>query len=270
MQKAANDISQGNLTSRVVVRGDDELAAMARDINNMAESLAKLDSSRRRWLAEISHELRTPLSVLVGELDALKDDVRPLNMGAIQSLSDEAERMARIVNDLHVLAISDLPGTFCKFAPCDAAVIIKRAHARFSMSFEAADIELNVDDEISALPVVWDEPRISQILANILTNSLRYTNGPGRVMITLGTTGNDVLIQVNDSAPSVCEGQFDRLFEPLYRAESARDHVNGGSGLGLAVSEAIVKAHKGKISIAKSALGGLCLNVILPRDPGQA
>lgn len=271
MQKAANEIAQGNLTARVAVRGDDELSAMGRDINSMAESLTNLDSSRRRWLAEISHELRTPLSVLIGELDALKDEVRPLNMGAVQSLSDEAERMGRIVNDLHALAMSDLSGTFCKFTPCDAITIITRAHARFTSSFEAAAIALNVaDSRMSALPVVWDEPRVGQILANILTNSLRYTNAPGRTVITLGAIGTDVLIQIDDSAPAVLDEHVDRLFEPLYRAEAARDRATGGSGLGLAVSEAIVKAHNGNISISKSDLGGLCVKVILPRNPSQA
>jgi two-component system, OmpR family, sensor histidine kinase BaeS len=271
MQKAANNIATGDFTARVSVRGNDELSAMGRDINSMAESLSTLDSSRRRWLAEISHELRTPLTVLVGELDALKDGLRPLNMTAVQSLSDEARRMGRIVDDLHSLAVSDLSGTFCRFTPCDAVDIVKRAYSRFAPGFEAAGIELRIKhDGISSMPVIWDQPRIGQMLANLLTNSLRYTNAPGQTVVALSAPGDEVGIQIDDSAPSVSEEHLNRLFEPLFRAEAARDRASGGSGLGLAVSEAILKAHGGSIAIAKSDLGGLSVKIILPREPGKA
>ena len=265
MQKTANEIAQGDLTARVAVSGDDELSAMSRDINSMAENLAVLDNNRRRWLAEISHELRTPLSVLVGELDALKDRVRPLNMGAVRSLSDEAQRLGRIVNDLHSLAMADFPGTSCQFVPCDAIVIVDRLYSRFELSYKDANIDLALEHNgLSSVPVVCDQPRIDQMLANLMTNSLRYTNAPGHARITLSANDHDVCIQIQDSAPSVTDEHLARLFEPLYRVEESRDRASGGSGLGLAVSQTIARAHGGRISVSKSALGGLLVEIILP------
>jgi two-component system, OmpR family, sensor histidine kinase BaeS len=270
MQKAANEIAQGDLTARVAVTGRDELSAMGRDINSMAESLSQLDSSRRRWLAEISHELRTPLSVLVGELDALRDGIRPLTMGAVQSLSDEAQRLGRIVNDLHFLAMADLSGTSCQVMRTDAVSILNRMQTRFEQAFVDAKIVLGIDcGGLSNLPVIWDQPRIGQVLANLLTNSLRYTNAPGRARISLAATERDVSIQIDDSAPSVDDKHLDRLFDPLYRVDESRSRASGGSGLGLAVSDAIVKSHGGRMTASRSDLGGLSITIILPRDASK-
>lgn len=93
MQRATTAIAAGDPSSRVKISGTDEISAMGENINSMALNLQQLDAARRRWLAEISHELRTPLSVLVGELDALKQNVRPLSMPAIDSLREEAQRI---------------------------------------------------------------------------------------------------------------------------------------------------------------------------------
>ena len=267
LRHTANEIAQGNLTARVAVRGDDELSAMGLHINSMAESLSNLDNSRRRWLAEISHELRTPLTVLVGELDALKDGVRPVNVVAINSLSDEAQRLRRIVDDLHQLAVADMQGTLCEFETCDAVEIICRLSNRFESKFRSAGLDLAVNyQEQSEMHVVWDSERIGQLLANILTNSLRYTTAPGKTSISLTSTPTEVSIQIDDSAPTVSSENLGRLFQPLFRAEQSRDRASGGSGLGLSVSEAIVNSHRGSISVAKSELGGLCVTVILPQD----
>lgn len=270
MQKTAKDIAQGDLTARISVKGRDELSAMGRDINSMAESLSQLDSSRRRWLAEISHELRTPLSVLVGELDALKDGIRPLTVIAVQSLSDEALRLARIVDDLHFLAMSDLPGTLCQVVTADAVSIIDGIQARFERAFDESNIALSVDrGGLSNLPVIWDEARIGQVLANVLTNSMRYTKAPGQACIVLSASERAVSIQIDDSAPSVDDIHLDRLFDPLYRIEDSRSRPSGGSGLGLSVSHAIVKSHGGRMTASRSDLGGLCIQITLPRDAGR-
>lgn len=270
MQKAANAIAQGDLTARVAVTGRDEVSAMGSDINSMAESLSKLDSSRRRWLAEISHELRTPLSVLVGELDALKDGIRPLTMTAVQSLLDEAQRLGRLVNDLHFLAMSDLSGTSCQAMKTDAVLILSQVQARFEQAFRDANIALSVDcGGLSTLPVIWDRPRIDQVLANMLTNSLRYTNAPGRARIALSSSASDVFIQIDDSAPSVDDAHLDRLFDPLYRVEESRSRDSGGSGLGLSLSNVIVKSHSGRMTASRSYLGGLAITITLPCDASK-
>ncbi len=267
MQRATTAIAKGDLTARAVLKGDDELSAMGQNINHMALSLELLDTSRRRWLAEISHELRTPLSVLVGELDALKDGMRPLKMAAVHSLSEEAQRLGRIVEDLHFLAVSDLSGITCQFVPCDAVDIIERLIARWEQAFTTANITLDADfGGLKTLSVIWDKARIQQLLDNILSNSLRYTDPPGTVVMTVSEVATGVAITIDDSSPSVEDAHLEQLFDPLFRVEGSRARMSGGSGLGLAIGAAIACAHGGSIRAAPSALGGLLVQIILPVD----
>jgi len=265
MAEVTRAIAQGDFGARMDVDGEDEISGMARNINAMSGELARLDTARRRWLAEISHELRTPLSALVGELDALKDGVRVLDKKAVHSLAQDAQRLTRIVQDLHFLAVSDLAGASCQIGDCDAVALVSNATARFRESLRAAGLVLTVDfGDLRVLPVRWDADRIDQLLANLLSNSERYTDAPGEVRVRVASRGADVCIEVDDSAPSVPAENFELLFEPMFREDAARMRVPDGSGLGLAVARAIARGHGGSISAAASPLGGLSVRVVLP------
>jgi two-component system sensor histidine kinase BaeS len=271
MSVATTTIARGDFTPRIAVQGGDELAEMARNINSMAESLATLDSSRRRWLAEISHELRTPLASLVGELEALRDRIRPLNEAALESLAEEAQILSRIVSDLHFLALTDLASPTCLYRSTDAVQIVQRVAGRLAPMFDAAGLSFTVDVSFrESLVVVWDAERIEQLLTNLLMNSVRYTNAPGRVQLSLERVGDRVRIAVEDSAPGVSAEHRQRLFEPLYRVDVGRSRLAGGSGLGLAVCHAIVQGHRGRIEVNDSVLGGLLIEVELPLDCDSA
>lgn len=267
VQQATTTIAQGDFTARVPVRGLDELSKLASDINSMAEALQTLETARRRWLAEIGHELRTPLSVLTGELDALRDGIRKLDLVAIGSLSEETQRLNLLVDDLHFLAISDLSLQRYAWLECDAREVVDRvvqrftpiaAHSKLSLIFEV--------DHSGPVQVVWSPLRIEQLLANLLVNSIRYTDPPGEICLRLTEELDRVTIIIEDSPPGVPQSQLANLFEPFYRLEEARDRVSGGSGLGLAVSAAIAEAHNGSIRAAASPLGGISMLVTLPRN----
>ena len=268
-QRATSDIAVGNFDTRMQVHGKDEFATLATNVNSMADNLQRLQSARRRWLAEISHELRTPLTVLIGELEALDSGIRPITMDAVHSLSEEARTLNRLIDDLHLLAVSDLGSMSTKFAQCDLIEMVQRTSARHASTLEENGLELDVQrGALTKLEVVWDAPRIDQLLGNLISNSIRYTDAPGRIRITLSATGDDAQLIVEDSAPGVPADQCGLLFEPLHRLEEARDRVSGGSGLGLSVAQAIVKAHGGEIWAGPSGLGGLAINVTIPITPG--
>jgi len=116
----------------------------------------------------------------------------------------------------------------------------------------------------NALPVYWDSQRMEQVLANLLDNSLRYTDAPGRVRLTIQRQQERVLLLVDDSKPGVPAADLGRLFDPLYRSDSARGRHRAGSGLGLAICAALVRAHGGRITAAASELGGLSILVDMP------
>jgi two-component system sensor histidine kinase BaeS len=271
MEAATKEIANGNFAVRTDAAGADEISSMGQNINQMAESLARADQARRGWLAEIGHELRTPLTVLSGELEALKDGIRPLDQNAISSLQEETDRLGDLIEDLHFMAVSDLTNAPHKFGPEDAVKLVGEMTERFRPLLSKAGLNLDVDlGGKAALPVVWDGKRIEQLLGNLLTNSLRYTDAPGSVHVSLKNASDRVIIAVEDSAPGVPADALPRLFEPLFRVDEARDRSSGGSGLGLAVCRTIVEAHGGRIAAKNSDLGGLLIELNLPQETSRA
>ena len=269
VQDAARRVATGAFDVRLAPRGNNELADLARDINAMAASLQQLESSRRRWMAELSHEMRTPLAVLRGEVEALVDGVRPLTAAAMLSLQEEVVRVTRLVEDFHQLALSDLRALPCSFAPVAPAALLRDAVTRVQPRADAAGLVLSVDDTAAPAHAQWDPQRIGQLLSNLLENSLRYTDAPGRIAVQFqATTHGQVAFTVDDSAPGVPATEHERLFEPLYRADASRSRRLGGSGLGLAICRAIVRSHGGHISAGASPLGGLRVRVHLPLAAG--
>lgn len=272
-QTAAREIAKGRLDVRAgTAHGDDELGELNRDIDAMAASLARLESNRRRWIAELSHELRTPLAVLRGELEALADGIRPWDEGARASLQDEVQRLSSLIDDFHTLALSDLRELPCSFAATDVPALLAEALARAAPRAASRGLTLE-RDWTDALPaassVHWDARRIAQLLANLLENSLRYTDAPGRVRLGAQSLGAAIEITVEDSAPGVPAEALPHLFDPLYRVESSRSRDHGGSGLGLAIAQAIARSHGARLVAGPSALGGLAMRIALPLRPEE-
>ena len=235
----------------------------------MASSLQSLEASRRRWIAELSHEMRTPLAVLRGEVECLIDGVRPLDRSSLVSLQGEVARLTRLMDDFHQLAMSDLRALPCTFAALDAGLLVREAAERLGARADAAGLSLDCTVPPVPLRADWDRQRIDQLLANLLENSIQYTDAPGRVRLTLGADdGQTATLRVDDSAPGVPQEDLAHVFEPLYRADPSRSRQSGGSGLGLAICQAIVRSHGGSIVAQSSALGGLCVVVRLPLKAG--
>jgi two-component system sensor histidine kinase BaeS len=219
-------------------------------------------------MAELSHEMRTPLAVLRGEVEALVDGVRPLTTVAMLSLHEEVARVTRLVEDFHQLALSDLRALPCSFAPVQPAALLHEAVCRMEPRALAAGLRLDVDTGHAPQLAHWDTQRMGQLLSNLLENSLRYTDAPGRIALQMRAEGLvNTVLSVDDSAPGVPAADQSRLFEPLYRADASRSRRLGGSGLGLAICRAIVRSHGGRIEAGASPLGGLRVVVTLPLQP---
>ena len=272
VQDATQRLARGELTVRVpagpaLADRTDEIGDVVRNVNRMAEGLERLEGTRRRWLADISHELRTPLTVLRGDIEALRDGVRPMGLPAVAVLHEEVLRLGKLVDDLHLLAISDLQALPCHFEPVGVDDLLQRLLRRFRGRAEAAGLTLDADlpRSLATLSAEWDADRIEQLLGNLIENSLRYTDAPGRIRLGLRQQDDTVEVVVEDSAPGVDADRMSQLFEPLFRVDAARARQHGGSGLGLAICRAIARAHGGTLSADPSALGGLRVTLRLPR-----
>lgn len=272
VQAATERIARGEFDARLNATRSDEIGDTMRNINQMAAGLKKLEGARRQWIADMSHELRTPLTVLRGEIDALIDGIIALTPQAMQSLREEVLKLNALVDDLHLLAMADLKALPCYFEEVDAAKLIQDIVQRFTLRAAQVGLTLTFNTQLNAPMVVrWDAKRIEQLLGNLLDNSLRYTDAPGQVVVSLRSDAvNRVVVEVEDSAPGVSADDLPRIFEPLYRADASRGRLSGGSGLGLAICEQIAKAHQGAISVKSSAMGGLLFCLELPRVADEA
>jgi two-component system, OmpR family, sensor histidine kinase BaeS len=278
VQQAARRISLGELDIRVAAGGSREIHALAHDINHMAQSLKQLEESRRAWIAQNSHELRTPLAVLLGEIESMQDGVRKASPEVMENLREEVMQLTRLVNDLHLLSVADMGALPCEFLEGDASASLQRIADRYEPRLASHGLTLKTHGP-RKMPACWDFGRIEQLLINLLENSLRYTDAPGRVQLVWEPVFHEgqpaLRITVDDTAPGVKEADLPKLFEPLFRADSARQrnsasqgagHGQHGSGLGLAIVRAIVQAHQGSIEAKPSSMGGVQIVVVLPLD----
>jgi two-component system sensor histidine kinase BaeS len=268
LANATNALIRGDYAVTLDVPGNDELARLAADVNTLARTLEAARQSRQQWIADIAHELRTPLSVLRAEIEALQDRVRPLDQAAMGSLAGEAQRLARLVEDLHTLSLSDLGALSYRKEPVDAAEVLSDAVEAQQRAIEESGLKLDMHLEPGAV-VLADASRLTQVFANLLQNSLRYTDVPGRIAVRLRRDGGRIVIEWEDTSPGVPAEDLARLTDRLFRVEGSRSRDGGGSGLGLAIARAIVEGHAGTLTARASALGGLWIEIVLPAMSGE-
>jgi two-component system, OmpR family, sensor histidine kinase BaeS len=279
LQNATRDIARGKRLGTLEPTGALEIAQLMTDVNAMAMELDRLEKARRSWIAQISHELRTPLSVLRGEMEAIEDGARQPTRAVMASLRDEVLQLTRLVDDLHTLSVADMEGLRCVMVEGDAHACLLRVGQRFSSQAQQLGLTLALPAQDGpAIPVRWDFGRIEQLLTNLLTNSLRYTDTPGHISVEWRHDGRLLTLTVDDSAPGVSTADMQALFEPLFRADRARQRIVSdgaatlgyGSGLGLSIVRSIVLAHRGTVGASASPHGGLCLCVRLPLQADNA
>ncbi len=262
---ATHRLAAGDYGERVAVDSRDEVGQLARDFNRLAHTLERNEQMRRAFMADVSHELRTPLSVLRGELEALEDGVRRLDGESLHSLQTEVAMLGQLVDDLYELSLADVGALTYRKSALDVAEQLRIAVAMFRERLAERRIDLELQLPERPLPVFADAGRLQQLFGNLLENSLRYTHAGGRLRIVAQEAAEAVSIDFLDSAPGVDERHLPRLFERFYRGEASRSRTSGGAGLGLAICLSIVEAHGGSLSARPSPLGGLWLNIALPR-----
>lgn len=262
-------VAAGDFNVRLMLNRQDELGAVARDFNQMAEQLATYERSRRQWVADTSHELRTPITILSTHLEAMTDGIIPTSPERLGVLAHTVADMNRLVGDLHQLASADAGIHDYQFQPIDVGDLLADLEQAFSTKLAQLELSLHVENQAPmGLRIAADRLRLTQVLANLLTNSGRYTDAGGQVHIKAQLYASQLKLIVEDTSPSVSAESLPYLFERFYRADASRSRKNGGSGLGLAICQAIVKAHDGMINASHSLLGGLKVEIILPLDKG--
>ncbi len=265
LARGTRDLADRDFTVRIAPTTGDELGQLAENFNAMAQTLGHYENLRRQWLADISHELRTPLAILRGEIEALQDGVRPPTADNLASLHAEILRIAKLVEDLHLLSLAESDILQVNPRPISPAAVLVRVaeNHRGPLAQRHIELELRLAG-IGATQIQGDAHRLEQVFTNILENAAKYIQSPGSLQVT-GQVGQEGLtLRFEDSGPGVPAEALTRLFDRLYRVESSRNRDTGGSGLGLSICKHIVESHGGRIWAEASPLGGLCILLRLP------
>lgn len=261
MARASQRIAEGHYEERVLVPGEaaagelDELAELALRFNQMAARLEKNETLRRQLIGDVAHELRTPLTAIQGTIEGLIDEVLPANAETLQQLHREAQRMERLVNDLHELSRVEAGAYDLKRRPIPVEALAQTLVDRLGRQFEEKGVSLQIDLPARLPPVLADEDRIGQVLLNLAGNALQYTPSGGRVCLSARQEGTMLALAISDTGIGIPAEHLPHVFDRFYRVEKSRSRAGGGSGIGLTIARHLVEAHGGRIRAESRGVG---------------
>jgi two-component system sensor histidine kinase BaeS len=265
LTNAAQSLASGQLSHRVKVSGNDELASLGKAFNQMAESLQQAQQSRRDMTADIAHELRTPLAVQRAHLEAIQDGIYSLAPESLEPILQQNHTLARLVEDLRTLALADSGQLTLNRAPNNLTELVEHVVERFGPQASSQLIELYMEPIQTALPLVSIDPiRIEQVITNLVTNALRYTPEKGKITLTLSSEPGQIFLQVHDSGPGISPKDLPHIFERFYRAGHSRSRQEGGTGIGLAIARQLAEAHGGTLTASNHPQGGALFTLSFP------
>ena len=266
MRREAAEISGDAAGRRLPLpRARDEIRRLGETLNAMLGRLQDSLARERRFVADASHELRTPLALLQTELElALRHKRTPGELEeALRSARDEVDRLSRLAEDLLVLARLDEGRLRLRTSEVPARELLEAVARRFDSRASAEGRALEVEADPVSFP--GDRLRLEQALGNLVDNALRH--GKGTVRLAAEARDGEVDLRVADEGPGFADDVLPVAFERFTREDEARG--NGASGLGLAIVDAIARAHGGSAQAANEPDGGAVVTLALPGESGR-
>ena len=242
---AARRIAGGHYSERVSEAGEGEIADLALTFNAMAGSLEATERRRLQLVGDVAHELRTPLATLDGYLEGLEDGVIESSDETWRLLRSETARLTRLVDELAELWRAEAHQLPLKIEPVDLAAVCRDVAERFAPLAEERRIAFALDLPSAAM-VLADRDRVSQIVANYLSNAIRYAPMGSSVALLARLHGSKVVVAVVDEGAGLSPDQLEIVFERFYRVDPSRTRALGGSGIGLAIVRALADAMGGR------------------------
>lgn len=306
LMEAVRNVGKGDLSSRVDVKGNGDIATLARDFNRMTEQLTRNEEVRRNMVADIAHELRTPLAVILGKLESIQEGVLPSTPETILPIQDETLRLIRLVRDLQQLSLAEAGKLPMSWKAVDLKQIVERIIEQFAIEFEERELQVEVIGDVAE--IIGDQDRLTQVFVNLIGNALLHTPPGGSLRVLLGEaerpveeetihegtrfravfrrkvekleemnraekskgdqrSGEWVQVEVVDSGEGIPEEELEYIFDRFYRVDKARERESGGTGLGLAIAKEFIQAHGGSIHVKSKPGVGSCFQIFLPVKP---
>ncbi len=277
LNQATHQLAGGDLSTRLNVEGNDEIAQLADTFNHMAKSLQEVDEqkrqleqSRRDLIAWVSHDLRTPLASMRVMIEAMSDGVvtdEETVSRYLSNSSNEIQHLSHLIDDLFELAQLDVGHLPMDYQPSSIRDLISDTLGSLSAKAKPHDIQLKgeVAPDVDLVEMAPD--KIQRVLSNLIDNAIKYTPDGETVTLRASRKGNAVQIDIHNSGSYVPKEILPHLFQSFYRGEHSRatdDDGTRGTGLGLAIARGFVEAHGGKIWAESDPHHGTTFHFTLP------
>ncbi len=261
----AKNMSDGKYNDKLKYNSNiREVKALVESINKLSYKLNEQELLRKRITTDVAHELRTPLTSIQGHLDCMIDGIWEATPERLNSIREETLRLSNLVGQLRILSKYDSESNMLN----KSKVNLKEFIQKFVYNYEgdALSKEIKITYDLEEIYINIDKEQFSQVLANLLSNSIKYTNINGKIHIKVYEYCNNVIISIKDDGIGIPQNDINFIFERFYRVDKSRDKETGGIGIGLSIVRSIVNAHNGNIVVNSEVNKGTEFVITLPND----
>lgn len=268
MAQAAKSFGAGDFSSRVPVTSQDEIGQLAIAFNNMADSLATSEGTRRSFIANVSHELKTPMTTIAGFIDGILDGTIPPQRQSyyLKIVSTEVRRLSRLVQSMLALSRIDSGELRMNKQRFDLTNILISTLLTFEQKIGDRNIRVEGLEETETVFVDGDPDMIHQVVYNLIENAVKFTNEGGYIRLNLTDGPERTSLEICNSGQGIQPDELPHIFERFYKTDKSRSKDKNGMGLGLYIVKTILRLHGGDITAA-SETGSYCsFTLWLPKE----
>ena len=262
----ASAIKEGNLSARSGLSGDDQLGQLGQRFDEMADAIERDRDLERQLIGDVAHELRTPLMAIQATVEAIQDGVFEADEEHLNTISFETRRLGRLVEALLHLNRLENGTTEVKRDLVNLSSVVSGLSTTHEALLETSGIMFFTDIAPNVM-IIGDQDLISQAVANLLSNAVRYTPENGMVTVELTRENGYAKISVRDTGVGISDEDMKKVFSRFWRADVARQSVDGGLGIGLALVKEVVDQHFGDVSVSSTLGEGSTFVMRIPLAP---
>lgn len=250
--KTAENIAEGNYSTRIKVNSKDEIGRLSETINNMAEGLSKVEELRRDLIANVSHELRTPLTLIRSYAESIRDisgENKQKREDHLEVIIEESERLSGVVDDILNLSQMQSGNITLNISEFECKEFLKDIVDKYELIMRKTEIEISIESNNDNFIIKADKEKLKQVFFNLINNSFNHTQKGGKITIHVINLGDGIKIEVDDTGTGIPKDELSRIWERYHKGNNKI-----GTGLGLAIVKSILDAH-GFIYGAESVIG---------------
>lgn len=264
--QASKKIRDGDLSIRTNVKTNiTELSELSNTINNLADTLQKQESLRSRLTSDMAHEIRTPLTTIKSHIEAFIDNIWDPTPNRLKDCYDEVNRLHSLVENLEDINKLEKMNYVLDKSELHIDEELEKIATSLIPQFKKKNINLRLDNKTNLTAFV-DRDKFKQIMYNLLSNAFKYSHEDGIVNLRSYVENEHLYIVVQDFGIGISPSDLPHIFEHLYRGDSSRTRITGGSGIGLTITKTLVEAHGGKIRVASRINEGSIFTIEFPLD----